>query len=152
MFQELAKIIPLGTSLLQLPSTDLSALKCHFLKSMFLLAFHSAEREILLCGIQRLETHSQRREGLGCWAKLRKVAKAFDYHCSKPLFQKVHPPGATVVREPWLISPPPPPPLPLPPLLMDDRALCLLPRLLGVWLDPAAPGTRFIMRAMPQMG
>lgn len=81
--------------------------------------------------------------------KLQNVVEAFDYHSGKPLLQKVHPHGATAVCELWLITPAPPP---LRPLLMDAGALCLLPRLLGAWLDPAALGTCFIMRAMPKMG
>lgn len=37
-FLEFTKVISLGTSLFQLPQPELSTLKCHFSKSLFLLA------------------------------------------------------------------------------------------------------------------
>lgn len=143
MFQECTKIILPGVSLFKLPSADFSTPKCHFSKSVFLLASMVMRGRSCYMAFSCWNLTLEEGNGLGLWVKLKNVVKAFDHNNSKPFSRRF----SGTVLQPWLLSPPPS----RPPVLMD-RTVFLLPRLLGVWLKHVALSTCFIMNDMPEMG
>lgn len=88
VFLECTKIIFPGVSLFKLPSADFSTPKCHFSRSLFLLASMVMRGRSCYMAFSCWNLILEEGNGFGLWVKLKNVVKAFDYNNSKPFSRR----------------------------------------------------------------